>query len=205
MANPNWKSLLPRALLIVAAGFWVFSPAFHGDWLMDDANYITGNPLLRDAAGLWKIWFEPESFIEYYPLNASVEWIEWNLFGDDPFGYHLLNIVLHVVNALLIWRLLAKFGLRLAWLGGLIFAIHPRHGRIGRLGFGIEEHALPRAVFSWRCVFGSTTTSAGGHATISWRSASFSSRCSARFRWRFSLSCSSSTPGGNGAGSARAT
>jgi hypothetical protein len=32
---------------------------------------------------------------------------------------------LHIVGALLVWRLLSKFGLRLAWLGGLIFAIHP--------------------------------------------------------------------------------
>jgi len=120
----DWRRIL-QVLLIVAAGLWIYRPVLHGDWLMDDVNYITQNLLLRDTAGLWKIWFEPGSFIEYYPLKASVEWIEWNLFGNDTFGYHLTNVVLHVVNALLVWRLLAKFGLRLAWLGGLIFAIHP--------------------------------------------------------------------------------
>jgi tetratricopeptide (TPR) repeat protein len=120
----DWNRMF-QVLLIVAAGFWIYWPVLHGDWLMDDVNYITQNPLLRDTAGLWKIWFEPGSFIEYYPLKASVEWIEWNLFGDDTLGYHLTNVVLHVVNALLVWRLLAKFGLQLAWLGGLIFAIHP--------------------------------------------------------------------------------
>ena len=125
MANPNWKLLLPRALLIIAAGFWIYWPALHGGWLMDDVNYITGNSLLRDTDGLWKIWFEPGSFIEYYPLKATVEWIEWHLYGSETFGYHLTNVVLHIVNALLVWRLLAKLGLRLAWLGGLIFALHP--------------------------------------------------------------------------------
>jgi hypothetical protein len=114
-----------QAALIIAAGFWIYLPVLHGGWLMDDGNYITRNALLRDTTGLWKIWFEPGSFIEYYPLKASVEWVEWNLFGDDTFGYHLLNVALHVANALLVWRLLAKFGLRTAWLGGLIFAAHP--------------------------------------------------------------------------------
>jgi len=123
-AARNWIVLIQVAL-IVAAGFWIYGPVLHGGWLMDDVNYITRNPLLHDTDGLWKIWFEPGTFIEYYPLKASVEWIEWNLFGGDTFGYHLDNVILHVVNALLVWRLLAKFGLRLAWLGGLIFAIHP--------------------------------------------------------------------------------
>ncbi len=36
-----------------------------------------------------------------------------------------MHIILHIINALLVWRLLGKFGLRLAWLGGLIFAAHP--------------------------------------------------------------------------------
>jgi tetratricopeptide (TPR) repeat protein len=43
----------------------------------------------------------------------------------DTLDYHLTNVLLHLVGALLVWRLLSKFGLRLAWLGGLIFAIHP--------------------------------------------------------------------------------
>jgi hypothetical protein len=122
-AKSGWWAL--QAVLIIAAGFWIYWPVLHGDWLMDDLNYITRNSLLRDTAGLWKIWFEPGSFIEYYPIKASVEWAEWNLLGNDTLGYHLLNVALHVVNALLVWRLLAKFGLRLAWLGGLIFAVHP--------------------------------------------------------------------------------
>jgi protein O-mannosyl-transferase len=125
MANPNWKLLLPRALLIVAAGFWVFAPALHGDWLMDDDFYLTQNALLNDPARLWKIWFAPGSLIEYYPIEASLQALEWRLWHMDTLGYHLTNLVLHVIGALLVWRLLAKFGLRLAWLGGFLFAVHP--------------------------------------------------------------------------------
>jgi protein O-mannosyl-transferase len=120
----NWKLLL-RALAIVLAGLWIYWPVLHGDWLWDDNLYLTENPLLNDPARLWKIWFVPGSLVEYYPITESFQWAQWQLFDNNTFGYHLTNIILHIFSALLVWRLLSKFGLRLAWLGGLIFAIHP--------------------------------------------------------------------------------
>jgi hypothetical protein len=125
MANPNWKLILLRTLLIAAAGCWVFSPALRGDWLMDDDMYLTQNALLHDPARLWKIWFAPGSLIEYYPIEASAQAIQWRLWHMDTLGYHLTNLILHLAGALLVWHLLAKFGLRLAWLGGFLFVIHP--------------------------------------------------------------------------------
>ena len=121
----NRKLLLVRAFLIIAAGFWVFSPALQGGWLMDDDFYIPQNALLNDPARLWKIWFVPGSLIEYYPIEATVQAIQWKLWHNDMPGYHLTNLILHLLSALLIWRLLGKFGLRFAWLGGFLFAIHP--------------------------------------------------------------------------------
>lgn len=125
MANTNWRLLLLRATLIIVAGFWVFSPALHGDWLMDDPFYLTQNALLGDPARLWKIWFAPGSLIEYYPLEASLQALQWHLWHEKTLGYHVTNVILHLLGALLVWRLLDKFGLRLAWLGGLLFAVHP--------------------------------------------------------------------------------
>ena len=114
-----------KVLLIAAAGFWIYHPVLNGAWLMDDAIYLPHNPLLHDPARLWKIWFAPGSFIEYYPIEETVQWAQWQLWGNQTFGYHLTNVVLHLVNGLLVWRLLDKFGLKLAWLGGLLFVIHP--------------------------------------------------------------------------------
>ena len=98
---------------------------FNGGWLIDDSLYLPHNPLLRDPARLWKIWFAPGSFIEYYPLEETVQWAQWRLWGNQTCGYHVTNVGLHIINALLVWRLLDKFGLKLAWLGGLIFIVHP--------------------------------------------------------------------------------
>ena len=114
-----------QVLSILAAGWWIYASALHAPWYSDDNLYFTSNPLLREPMRLWKAWFEPGSFIEYYPITQSVQWMQWELWGNDPFGYHVINVVLHLVNALLVWRLFARFGLKLAWLGGAIFAVHP--------------------------------------------------------------------------------
>jgi len=120
----DWKLILQTAVIVLAA-FWVFWPVRHGQWIGDDVDYITANPLLNDPARLWKAWFQPGSFVEYYPLEQTVQWVQWQLWQNDTLGYHLTNIILHVTSALLVWRLFSKLGLRLAWLGGLIFTVHP--------------------------------------------------------------------------------
>jgi len=110
----------------MVAVFVAWMPALPGDWASDDETYLTNNPLLHDPAHLWKIWFEPGSFIEYYPITETVQLGQWQLWHQDPSGYVWTNILLHLVNAFLVWRLLQQFGLRWAWLGGLLFAIHPQ-------------------------------------------------------------------------------
>ncbi len=122
---PEWKLVLIHAAVIIAAGLWIYWPALYGDWIWDDSMYLSQNPLMNDPARLWKAWFQPGSFVEYYPIEQTVQWFQWQLWHNDTFGYHLTNVLLHIVSALLLWRLLAKFGFSLAWLGGLIFVTHP--------------------------------------------------------------------------------
>jgi len=86
---------------------------------------IFRNPITLDPAGWWTSWFDLSRQSLYYPIKADVQWIQWRLWGNETLGYHLTNIGLHLCSALLIWRLLSKFGLRLAWLGGLLFVVHP--------------------------------------------------------------------------------
>jgi tetratricopeptide (TPR) repeat protein len=119
------KAPLLQAILMILVGWWIYGPVLHGDWIGDDNLYVAENPLLNDPWRIWKAWFQPGSFIEYYPLQETVQWLQWKLWGDDTFGYHVTNVVLHLVSALLLWRLLLKFRLRLAWVGALIFVLHP--------------------------------------------------------------------------------
>ena len=117
------SALLP-ALLIVAAGLWVYGPALHAGWVWDDVEEVTQNPVLQEPGGLAKIWLAPAG-PDYFPLKATVQWLEWRAWGDAPAGYHAITLALHLLSALLFWRLLRQLGLRLAWAGGFLFAVHP--------------------------------------------------------------------------------
>ena len=117
----NWI----KALVIIAAGLWIYSPIFCGEWIWDDLRFLPQNPLLHDPDRLWKIWFQPQSFIEYYPIEATVQWAQWDLWHNGTVGYHATNLVLHLASAFLLWHLLAKLGLRCGWLAALLFTVHP--------------------------------------------------------------------------------
>ena len=122
--NWDWKFILGVVLLAVV-GLWIYRPVLHGDWLWDDDVLILHNSLVRDPAGWWKIWLEPQKLLDYQPLGISVIWLEWRLWHGHAWGYHVANVGCHLIGALLLWRLLAKFGLHLAWLGALLFVVHP--------------------------------------------------------------------------------
>jgi tetratricopeptide (TPR) repeat protein len=113
-----------KAAAIAAAGAFAFAPAMRGGWLWDDASAIGENPILRDPAGLWKIW-SGQGGQDYFPLTTSVQWAQWHLWQGSVAGYHATNVALHILSALLLWRVLRRLGCGAAWLGGLLFAVHP--------------------------------------------------------------------------------
>jgi tetratricopeptide (TPR) repeat protein len=110
---------------IIALAVWfVYAPVVHGTFVWDDELEILGNAVLRDPAGLAKIW-SGNAGPDYFPLKSTVQWLAWRIWGQDPTGFHLLNIGLHLASALLVWAVLRKLGVRHGWVGGLLFAVHP--------------------------------------------------------------------------------
>lgn len=116
--RPSEQALILLALVVLA-----YLPALQAGYIWDDPYHVTKNPLLLTLRGLWRIWFEVGAHRQYYPLTLSVFWAEYQLWGLAPFGYHLLNVLLHGINALLVWRLCRKLGLPAAWLAGAVFAL----------------------------------------------------------------------------------
>jgi len=112
-------------LFLVAATFIAYAPVWHAGYIWDDDRYVTGNALLHSADGLRQIWFAPGATSQFYPLTYSAFWIEYHFWQLNPLGYHLVNVALHSLNAILLWRLLRRLGVRGAWLAGAIFALHP--------------------------------------------------------------------------------
>ena len=103
----------------------MYQPAWNGGFIWDDDAYVTNNELLTAPDGLRRIWFSLDSPSQYFPLVYSTFRIEHALWGLNPTGYHWVNLLLHVANALLVWRLLARLHVPGAWLAGAIFALHP--------------------------------------------------------------------------------
>ncbi|MGD1020896.1 MAG: tetratricopeptide repeat protein, partial [Verrucomicrobiia bacterium] len=113
------------ALTLLAATFVAYQPVWHAGFIWDDDRYVTQNEALRSADGLQRIWSRPGTTVQYYPLVFTSFWVEYHLWGLQPFGYHLVNVLLHAANAVLLWRVLRRLGLPGAWWAAAIFALHP--------------------------------------------------------------------------------
>lgn len=126
---PRWVVSSPwfLGLSLAAATVLAYSVAIQGDFIWDDDNYVTANATLHDLNGLWRIWFEPRATPQYYPLTFTSLWIEYQLWGLDPFGFHVTNVLLHVLNAALFGLLLKRLAVPGAWFAAAIFALHPIH------------------------------------------------------------------------------
>ena len=107
ISSASWKG---AALAFAAIA--VYLPALDGGFVWDDLQYVQENPLLRDAQGLFRIWFDPPASPQYYPLTFSTFWLEYQAWGLSPRGYHVLNVLLHAANAYLLFRLLVGVKVR---------------------------------------------------------------------------------------------
>lgn len=118
-------AILAAVLVVLTVASYL--PAGQAGFIWDDDRYVTGNELLRSGAGLYRIWFEPSAFPQYYPLVLTSFWLEYHAWGLSPQGYHLSNVALHAANAVLAWLLLRSLNVPGAWLAAAIFALHPIH------------------------------------------------------------------------------
>src|SRR5215831_13187130 len=122
--SPRGRVLILAVVLSVGTIF-AYRPAWHGGFLWDDDAYIINNELLTAPDGWQRIWFSLDSPSQYFPLTYSTFRIEHALWGLNPIGYHWVNLLLHVANALLLWAVLARLKVSGAWLAAAIFALHP--------------------------------------------------------------------------------
>lgn len=121
--NARESSFLGVAVIILLT-IVVYIPAIHGGFVFDDTHLITNNPMIKAANGLHRFWLTTEA-PDYWPLTSTVWWLEWRLWGNNPTGYHVVNILVHAVNAVLVWFILRRLKIPGAWLATLLFAVHP--------------------------------------------------------------------------------
>lgn len=136
-ASPNSMppSGIGPAAIIFCATILAYLPSLAGGFIWNDSDYVTA-PALRPLGGLIRIWTEVGATQQYYPLLHSAFWVEHAFWGDHPFGYHFVTLLLHagsaVLFALALRRLLGSpTGATpvpypgAEWLAALLFALHP--------------------------------------------------------------------------------
>ncbi len=125
-------------LAIVLATFIAYLPAIGGGFIWDDDDYVSENLLLQNFSGLADIWLlrpmttrDGQRYLnsntpQYYPLVFSTFWLESRLWDqNNPTGFHIVNILLHIANALLVWLICRRLGFAWAFFAGAVFALHP--------------------------------------------------------------------------------
>src|SRR5688572_33492469 len=103
-ARPPAPAPSLHGLALLALTLLAYLPALAAGLLWDDDKYLTENPWLGDLAGLARMWV-PGNTPQYYPAVFTSFWLEHELWGLEPLGYHAVNVALHALNALLVWRL----------------------------------------------------------------------------------------------------
>ena len=123
---PSWPPWAVPVLL-VAATVVAYLPVLRNGFVWDDDAYVTANTTLRSLDGLRRIWLEPGAVPQYYPLTFTSLWLDHQVWGLGAGGYHLVNVLLHALSAVLVWRLLVRLAVPGAALGAALFALHPVH------------------------------------------------------------------------------
>lgn len=116
------RYIFPGLLLLTLLAY---CSVFSAGYIWDDDAYVLNNQCLRSLDGLYRIWFEPGATPQYYPLVFTLFWVQFKLWGLAPFGYHLVNILLHGFNAILLYRVLQKLDIPSPIWIAAIFALHP--------------------------------------------------------------------------------
>ena len=124
--SPATLPLTALALLIAIS----YGPAFSADYIWDDEIFLTDAPALQAFTGLPDIWLNPRTIkkeAHYWPIVYSSFWLEYQLWGFNPIGSHIVNLLLHFAVCALLWQLLRQLAVPGAWLAAAIFALHPVH------------------------------------------------------------------------------
>ena len=151
--SPRPLTLSPRllGLFLILAAVIAYLPAINAGFIWDDDLLLTQNYQLQTAHGLTQIWLG-QGCNDYTPLTFTTFWLEKRVWGDTATGYHVTNILLHAVAALLLWRILSILRIPGGWLAALLFVIHPVN--VASVAWIAERKNTLSAVFYFGSVLG---------------------------------------------------
>jgi tetratricopeptide (TPR) repeat protein len=117
-------------IALAAATLTLYSPVVgHGFVVLDDADYVTANSHVHRglAWSTFKWAFTSTDAANWHPLTWLSHALDYQLFALNPIGHHLDCVLIHSLNVVLLFLLLASTTKRLgpSMLAAALFAIHP--------------------------------------------------------------------------------
>jgi len=122
-STTRWQAVgqpLAAGIALVLLVVLAYTPAYSAGFIWDDDEHFTANFAMYGEIS--SIWSQHDY---YYPLTSTVWWIALRLWRLNPFPYHLLNVLIHAMNGILLWRLLRLMNLPVPWFAAAVWALHP--------------------------------------------------------------------------------
>jgi protein O-mannosyl-transferase len=135
------RTLLLHLSILFLLSFALYAPTLRNDFVTDDKLQILQNPIVLEGKNLNRVFTgEVWDFARqanqtnrvgsnyYRPLQLLGYAAEYQIFGDRPLGWHLVNVLLNAVVVSLVYLLVASVGPpSLAFWAAFWFAFHPMH------------------------------------------------------------------------------
>jgi tetratricopeptide (TPR) repeat protein len=124
----------------VIIAFLCYANTLGNGFVYDDDQQILQNPYVKSwhylpqifGSTVWTFQGQVGTSNYYRPLMTFTFLLLWQIFGPLPFGFHLLNVVLHAVVVVLVYfsgKTIFE-DRRIGWLSALLFAVHPIHTEV---------------------------------------------------------------------------
>jgi tetratricopeptide (TPR) repeat protein len=159
----SWQAAV---LAVLVLSVLAFSGSLTGEFVWDDFNLVNGSAI-GGGESLLHCFSKPFLHNFFRPLVSVSFFFERRLWGDNPLGYHVTNLLLHALGtAAMIGMVREAFqSRRVALIGGLAFAIHPVHvGAVAWIGGRTDALVCLWAIlFGW-CVIRAARRPAGERA-----------------------------------------
>lgn len=164
-------------LAIAVLGFAIYANALNGDFLWDDYHLVKNNVYIRDWSNMASVFTEHvgsggmRKYHFYRPMQILTYAIDHSIWGLNVFGFHLTNVILHILAAICVyWLILIVFKDKmLAGIASILFVAHPLHteaisymsGRPDPLAslflllaviFYVKQTAAPKRYYPAACV-----------------------------------------------------
>jgi tetratricopeptide (TPR) repeat protein len=128
------KTLIFIALIVIA-GFIAYGNAFRGKFILDDYILVKDNSYIKSCSKLLNLFTKDigagsqNRYNSYRPFQMLTYMIDYYLWKLNVTGYHLSNILLHILSALSIfWLVTILFKDQLlSLITSILFVVHPIH------------------------------------------------------------------------------